>query len=166
LFEAYHGVSPDEHQRRFDRLSAAGYRMISLSVYGPSKGARYAAVWVQRSGPSYVAFHGRSAADYQSLVDTLTPQGLVPALLSATGGPGGEIFAGVFEQLGTSWAGRHGISGDELDSEAQTNAQRGFQMTELSCYGTAAQPLFAAVWQQLPSSLHQSWWRSFDGDTY
>lgn len=166
LFEAYHGVSPDEHQRRFDRLSATGYRMISLSVYGPPKGARYAAVWVQRPGPNYVAFHGRSAANYQSMIDTLTPQGFVPVLLSATGGPGGEIFAGVFEQLGTSWAGRHGITADELDSDAQSNAKSGLQLTELSCYGTAAQPLFAAVWQQLPSSLHESWWRSFDGSTY
>ena len=33
-FEAYHGVNGAQHQANFNTLSAQGYRMISLSVYG------------------------------------------------------------------------------------------------------------------------------------
>lgn len=166
VFEAYHGVSGDEHQRRFDRLSVAGYRMISLSVYGPPQSARYAAVWVERAGPEYVAFHGRSANDYQSLVDSLTPQGFVPILLSATGGGGDAIFAGVFEQLRIGWAGRHGIAADVLGSENAAHTNEGLMLRELCCYGDVNQPLYAAVWQQESASVHESWWISFDGGTY
>ena len=100
IFRAYHRLSGAEHQHWFDQLSIQGYRMISLCVYGSPSAARYAAVWVQRPGPAYVAFHNRSAADYQSLVDELTPQGYVPVLLSATGDRNDAAFSGVFDSSG------------------------------------------------------------------
>ena len=65
MFQAYHGVTAGQHQSNFDHLSAEGCRMISLSVYGDPGDARYAAVWVQRGGPAWVAVHGVNAAGYQ-----------------------------------------------------------------------------------------------------
>jgi len=51
-FQAYHGVNGAQHQAHVNTLSAQGYRMISLSVYGDSNSPLYAAVWVQRNGPA------------------------------------------------------------------------------------------------------------------
>jgi CubicO group peptidase (beta-lactamase class C family) len=166
LFRAYHRLSGAEHQQWFDQLSAAGYRMISLCVYGPPANARYAAVWVQRSGPHYHAFHNRSAADYQALVDSLTPQGYVPVLLSATGDRHDATFAGVFEQLWTGWAGRHGLTQAEFDNEDAMNMRRGLFLHEMCCYGTVAQPIFAAVWRPPASHVHAATWRFFTRETY
>ena len=61
MFEAYQSVSGNQHQLNLNRLSNNGYRMISLSVYGDPSDPRYAAVWVQRSGPAWVAVHGLPA---------------------------------------------------------------------------------------------------------
>jgi CubicO group peptidase (beta-lactamase class C family) len=166
LFRAYHRVSAAEHQQWFDTLSVAGYRMISLCVYGPPASARYAAVWVQRAGPAYVAFHNRSAADYQTLVDTLTPQGYVPVLLSATGDFGDATFAGMFEQLHVPWAGRHHVTQAQFDADDGVNGGRGLALREFCCYGSAAAPLVAAVWREASATVHQSTWRFFDRDTY
>ena len=44
--------------------------MISLSVYGYSSSPLYAAVWVQRGGPAWVAAHGIDAAAYQNFFNT------------------------------------------------------------------------------------------------
>ena len=166
LFRAYHRVSGAEHQRWFDQLSTTGYRMISLCVYGPPGNARYAAVWVQRPGPAYVAFHNRSANDYQALVDSLTPQGYVPILLSATGDFGNATFAGVFEKLGIAWQGRHQISKDQFRIDDDKNRNLGLELHDFCCYGTLDQPLFAAVWLPVSSSVHQSEWQFFPSDTY
>src|SRR5215813_6748497 len=166
LFRAYHRVSGAEHQRWFDELSTTGYRMISLCVYGPPGNARYAAVWVQRPGPAYVAFHNRSANDYQGLVDSLTPQGYVPVLLSATGDFGNATFAGVFEQLDISWRGRHHIGQAQFDADDRANLDNGFVLRELCSYGSVAEPLIAAVWHPASTSVHQSTWRFFDRNTY
>ena len=59
-FQAYHGVSAAQHQANFNKFFAEGYRIISLSVYGDPGNALYAAVWVQRAGPVWVAIHGVS----------------------------------------------------------------------------------------------------------
>ena len=92
MFQAYHGVTAGQHQSNFDHLSAEGYRMISLSVYGDPGDARYAAVWVQRSGPAWVAVHGVNAAGYQSFFDNQTAHGYVPVLVSAAGTASDAVF--------------------------------------------------------------------------
>lgn len=166
VFQAYHRQSDAEHQRHFDALSRSGYRMISLCVYGPPAAERYAAVWVQRPGPAFVGFHNRSADQYQDLVRTLSPQGYVPVLLSATGDRSDANFAGVFEQLGTPWAGRHGLTVDEFNAEDRTNADRGLVLHELCWYGSVNQPVVAAVWRPSPSNVHVSTWRGFTRETY
>jgi hypothetical protein len=98
MSEAYHGVNSAQHQSNFNHLSAQGFRMISLSVCGDPADARYAAVWVQRQGPAWVAMHGIDAAGYQSFFNNWTAKGFAPVLVSATGQASNAIFAAVFEQ--------------------------------------------------------------------
>src|SRR6266478_8064272 len=111
MFQAYHGVTGAQHQTNFNDLSAQGFRMISLSVYGDPGDARYAAVWVKRSGPAWVAVHGVDSAGYQSFFNTQTAQGYVPVLVSATGASGNAKFAAVFEKgIAGAWVARHGLT--------------------------------------------------------
>ena len=98
MFEAYHGVTGAQHQTNFDRLSSHGFRMISLSVYGDPGDPHYAAVWVKRSGPAWMAVHGVDNAGYQSFFNTWTAKGYVPVLVTATGPANNARFAAVFEQ--------------------------------------------------------------------
>jgi hypothetical protein len=98
MFQAYHGVAAAEHQTRFNQLSASGYRMISLSVYGDPPDVLYAAVWVRRPGPAFAAVHGVDASGYQNFFNTWTAKGFAPVLVSAAGTISNAIFAAVFEQ--------------------------------------------------------------------
>ena len=152
MFEAYHGVNSAQHQSNFNHLSAQGFRMISLSVCGDPADARYAAVWVQRQGPAWVAMHGIDAAGYQSFFNNWTAKGFAPVLVSATGQASNAIFAAVFEQgIPGPWLARHGMTSG-LSSQAGTfqhlNATAHDQKLVLrSCaiYGTAADRRYAAV---------------------
>src|SRR5262249_44224016 len=72
---AYHGVTAAEHQARVNDLAPRGYRPTSLSVSGAPDDAPYAAVWIERPGPAWVAVHGFTGAQYQTRVDGLTSQG-------------------------------------------------------------------------------------------
>ena len=84
-FQAYHGVSTAEHQARVTELSAQGYGMISLSVYGDPNDAQYAAVWVNRPMPRWEAVHGVNASEYQTWFNTWSAQGYASELVSAAG---------------------------------------------------------------------------------
>ena len=75
MFQAYHGVTSAQHQANFDSLSVQRYRMISLSVYGDPADARYAAVWVKRTGAAWVALHGVDSGGYKSFFNNCTAKG-------------------------------------------------------------------------------------------
>jgi CubicO group peptidase (beta-lactamase class C family) len=157
MFEAYHGVTGAQHQSNFNRLASRGFRMISLSVYGDPGDPRYAAVWVERSGPAWVAVHGVNAAGYQIFFNNQTAHGFVPVLVSATGPVGNAVFAAVFEQgIGGPWFARHGMtSGPEANVgtfQHQNKAARDGKMAlrSMAIYGVAADRRYIGVWHANP----------------
>ncbi len=168
-FRAYHGVTAGEHQASFEKLSGLGYRMISLSVYGDPEDARYAAVWILRSGPPWVAVHGVDAAGYQAFFNTHTAQGYAPVLVSATGGSGNAVFAAVFEQGVTgAWVARHGmLSGlpmqlGTFQYQNRAAAEARMVLRTVTIYGSAADRRYAAVWQANPTYVK---WHVHAADT-
>ncbi|HET9898352.1 MAG TPA: serine hydrolase [Streptosporangiaceae bacterium] len=152
LFQAYHGVSAAQHQANFNKWSAEGYRMISLSVYGDAGNALYAAVWVQRSGPAWVAIHGVDAAGYQSFFTKWSDEGYYPVLVSATGAADDAVFASVFEQGNPGvWAGRHGMTPADFAAASASALANGQVLRSFSIYGTSADRRYAAIWHPNPT---------------
>ena len=169
MFQAYHGVTGAQHQTNFNSLSAQGFRMISLSVYGDPGDARYAAVWVQRSGPAWVAVHGVDSAGYQSFFNNWTAKGYVLVLVSATGTSSNAIFAAVFEQaVSGAWLARHGMtSGPEgnagtFQNMNMTARNQKMILRSVAIYGTASDRRYAAVWHANPRFVK---WHVHPSDT-
>jgi len=168
MFQAYHGVTAAQHQTNFNKFSAEGYRMISLSGYGDPGDARYAAVWVQRSGPAWVAVHGVDANGYQAFFNNWTAKGFAPVLVSATGAIGNAIFAAVFEQaVQGPWLARHGMTAGPathagtFDSFNQTAANQRLMIRSVAIYGTPNDRRYAAVWHANPICVK---WRANPAD--
>jgi CubicO group peptidase (beta-lactamase class C family) len=169
MFQAYHGVTAAQHQAHFNSLSAQGLRMISLSVYGNPGDARYAAVWVQRPGPAWVAVHGVDSAGYQSFFNAWTAKGYVPVLISATGPSNNAIFAAVFEQgIAGAWFARHGMpSGPESNTGTFQNRNKAARdqkmiLRSVTIYGTVNDLRYAAVWHPNPGFVK---WHVHPSDT-
>jgi len=157
MFQAYHGVTGAEHQAHFNTLSGQGYRIISLSVYADPGDARYAAVWVQRPGPAWVAVHGVNSADYQTFFNTHTAQGYVPVLVTATGASNNAIFAAVFEKgIAGAWVARHGMTpgpvtaSGTFDYQNQSAVNSNMILRSMAIYGTTADRRYAAIWHANP----------------
>ncbi len=173
MFEAYHGVTAAQHQSNFDRLSGHGYRPISLSVYGDPGNARYAAVWVQREGPAWIATHGLDGAGYQSFFDTWTAKGYVPTLISATGSGNDAVFAALFEQgINGAWVARHGLtSGPEANAGTFQNLNKSAKSNKLilrsvAIYGSVGDRRYAAIWHANPAFVKWHVYPSETGASY
>lgn len=169
MFQAYHGVTSTQHQTNFNNLSAQGFRMISLSVYGDPGDARYAAVWVQRTGSAWVAVHGVNSEGYQSFFNNWTAKGFVPTLVSATGTAGNAVFAAVFEQgISGSWMARHGVpSGPEANAGTfqhlnKTAHNQRMALRSVAIYGTPGDRRYMAVWHANPGFVK---WHTHPSDT-
>jgi len=152
LFQAYHGVTAAQHQTNFNKWSAQGYRMISLSVYGDPGNALYAAVWVQRAGPAWVAIHGVDGAGYQSFFTKWSNEGYYPVLVSATGAINDAVVASVFEQGNPGpWVGRHGMTPADFAAANTSSLNNGQMIRSFAIYGTSSDRRYAAIWHPNPT---------------
>ena len=145
----YYGVTTDQHQTNFNTLSATGYRMISLSVYGQPPDHRYAAVWVQRlePGPSYYAIHEASATTYQSFFDTHSTDGYVSTIVSVTGPTSAAIFSGVMEQNGvTNWYQKCQLTTTQYTTELQNGQANRYILKSFTEYGSPSDRRYCGVW--------------------
>jgi CubicO group peptidase (beta-lactamase class C family) len=150
-------VAAAQHQANFNTFSAQGYRMISLSVSGDPADARYAAVWIMRSGPAWVAVHGVDAAGYQAFFNNWSAKGYAPVLVSATGAFSNATFAAVFEQgVVGPWLARHGMpsgpaaNAGTFENLNQTAANQRLMIRSVAIYGTATDRRYAAIWHANP----------------
>ncbi|MFC6015716.1 serine hydrolase [Plantactinospora solaniradicis] len=169
-FAAYHQVDGASHQRRFDELAGDGFRPVGLNVSGDPGDPRYAAVWVQRSGPAWRGVHGLSAREYQACVDELSDLGFAPTVLSVVGASGAEVFAAVFEQRADEqWFARHGLRwGPDTDPDSLAFQQRraydeGYLPRCLAVYGHESDRRFAGVWVRNSDAVPWSWWWTASG---
>lgn len=131
---AYHDATGATHQANYNQLSANGYRMISLSIYGATNDPRYAAVWVQRGGPQFIGFHGLDAAQYSALLQQNAATH-APSLLTACGSAGNPRFAGVLEPVNyVPWV-RHGLTEQGLADEVNLASAANRRIATIDCYG-------------------------------
>lgn len=146
-WQFYYDVTAAQHQTEFNKWSIAGYRMISLSVYGQPPNHRYAAVWVQRSQPLYFAIHEASGSAYQSFFDTHAPDGYVSTIVTVTGPPSAPIFAGIMERNGvTNWYQKCGLTNGQYTSELNNAQANRYILKSFTEYGTPSDRLYCGVW--------------------
>ncbi len=152
-FEAYHGVTAAAHQANFARLSAQGYRPISLSVCGRPPNVLYAAVWVARANPPFAAAHDVNARDYQAAIDSWSARGYAPTVVSAAGPAANPIFAAVFEQnVPGPWKARHGLTDAAFAAENQQARDDGQILRWVCLYGDPGDRRYVAVWHGNPNA--------------
>ncbi|MFF5962097.1 hypothetical protein [Streptomyces luteogriseus] len=74
-WHAVHGLSSDEYQQKFNELVGQGYRPVEVSGYATGDADRFAAIFEQRDGAPFAAFHGLTADQYQQKFNELVMQG-------------------------------------------------------------------------------------------
>jgi CubicO group peptidase (beta-lactamase class C family) len=162
-FEAYHALTPAAHQANSARLSAQGYRPISLSVYGRPPNVLYAAVWVARAGPSFAAVYSANSRDYQAAIDSWSARGYAPTLVSAVGPAGDPLFAAVFEQnVPGPWKARHGLTDAAFVKENQQARDEGQILRWVCLYGDPGDRRYIAVWH---SNANGAKWQTVEHAT-
>ena len=149
-WQAHHGIDAATYQRLFDTLPGSGFRPVLLNAYSEGRGARFNAVWVQRTGPAWAARHGLTGAAYQAAFDQLVRDGFRPIMVSGYAEQGEERYAALFEQSqGPEWVARHGLLPSEYQAACEANAAAGFVPVQVCGYRVSFGLRFAAIWQKL-----------------
>jgi hypothetical protein len=146
---ARHGVSAEQHQQEFDRLTREGYRLVDISGYTVGNQDLYASIWEQRPGPAWIARHGLTAAGFQQEFDRLVGQGYRLIDVSGYNLGGEDRYAGIWEQgPGPAWMARHGMTADQYQQEFNTLGGQGYRLVRISGWPSGGAARFAAIWER------------------
>ncbi|MCA8951735.1 MAG: serine hydrolase [Planctomycetes bacterium] len=153
---SYFDVDGAYHQQQYNQLKPNGYRMIALSIYGSLSNPSYAATWVLRGGPDQVAFHGLTAAQYQTWSNTWWPLGYRPKILTATGSALNPRFAGAYELQTnpTGWT-SHGLTATQFNDDRKTAQAQGLDVTAVDVYGNATDIRYIASFGRVDAGQHE-----------
>jgi len=163
-FQAYDNVNAAQHQTSFNQLSAEGFTLIALSVYGDPGNALYAAVWAKVPSPPWIAIHNTNATGFQNWINqTVEPQGFRVVIISVTGSGSNLVFASVAQKDSVGWLAKFGLSDagtsdpNSFQSQCAAALNNNMILRSLSIYGTAAQRTYAAAWETNAGDIQWSY---------
>jgi CubicO group peptidase (beta-lactamase class C family) len=149
-YVARHGMTSAEYQSEFNKYVGQGYRLVHVSGYAVNNSDRYAAIWVQKAGPPWVAKHGMTSAQYQTEFNNWTSQGYRLVRVSGYGVGNQDLYAAIWEKAaGPSWVARHGMSSPDYQGEFNNYYYQGYRLEMIDGYTVGNQDRYAAIWHSV-----------------
>jgi hypothetical protein len=149
----WHDQSLAQYAKLHDAAIGNGYRLVSLSIYGPTPAPLYAAVMIKRSNPSEQRqWPNLTSAQLTQILQDQTAQGFGATILAATGSASDPRFALVCEKQDpislTLFGLKSGRPDDAVTIEAKHREARiqGLIPLWIASYGTGNDLCFAGVW--------------------
>jgi len=144
---AWHDRTSADHQIQLNNAAAAGYRTISLCVYGDRNDPRYAASMVKRAVVvAEQQFFGMDAATWQAKFNSMAAQGWGPEIVTATGPANNPLFAACFIQTGSIPLTRHGLLAADFNTLNQSQMAAGNILRWADVYGNPGDLRYIGVW--------------------
>jgi CubicO group peptidase (beta-lactamase class C family) len=148
-YVARHGLSGAQYQAEFTKWTGQGYRPTLVEGYGVGNQAFYAAIWEKKNGPTYVARHGLSPAQYQAEFTKWTGDGYRPTLVEGYGVGNQAFYAAIWEKKnGPAYVARHGLTAAQYQAEFNKWTGEGYRLAHVSGYTVAGDDLYAAIWEK------------------
>jgi hypothetical protein len=147
---AYHGLNADQHQKKFDELTAGPWKPKNISVVSIGGQRFYTALYENLgAGVSSQAKSFMTPAEYQQLFNENKEQGRRLVYLNAYEHQGQPRFTAVWNS--TPAAGlkaRHDLTGAQYQDEWESARQSGLLTRAVTGYEDGGAVRFAAVWRK------------------
>lgn len=150
---ARHGLTAAQYQTAFDDYAKQGYRLTSISAWAVGGTPRFAGIWEKSSSPGWLARHGLTAAQYQTVFDDYAKQGFRLEKVVGYVVGGTEYFAGIWVKAGGNWVAKHNLTGAQFQTQFDTLGQQGYVLTNVSGYNKGGTDLFTGIWMKTSSPL-------------
>jgi len=150
VYEARHGMDGTEYQAEFNKwVNDKKYRLAHIESYWSHARDRicYAALFEKSPGPDFSAYHGRSKAEHESLIETLKGQGFAPVEVSVVSTGGQRSYAARWEKRDVGqWEIRSTLSPAEFDNKFDANHTAGLHLVNCDAYWHSNDLNLAGIW--------------------
>jgi Bacterial tandem repeat domain 1 len=173
------GMTGSDYQTQFNTYVAQGFRLILVNGYPVNGVPQYAAIWDKSASPGWVARHGMSSSDYQTVFNQYTSQGYRLTRVSGYSQGNTALYAAIWEKStsNVAWVARHGMTSSEYQSQFDLYVSQGYRLIHVSGYVVNNVDYYAAIWDKSPSgpwvarhgmssSVYQSEFNNWIGQGY
>lgn len=145
---AYHGLSPEDHQKLFDEYTGAGYVPVNVSVTSVDGKRYYAAFYEKRNIGGCVLKSFLSQQEYQDLFDDMDKKHWEQVYINAYHHDGQTRFSVIwYEKSGyQTYSATRKSSGDSYHDKWETNTSNGLLTRCVTGYDEGGKHWFAAHW--------------------
>lgn len=145
-------LTSSQYQDAFNSYvnAKAGYRLVLVNGYTVKGRDRYVAIWDKSPSGLWIARHGLTSDQYQSLFDSYSKQGYKLKHVSGYAIDNQPRYAAIWEKSDdkTPWVARHGLSPAEFAKQYEIYVSQGYRLTDISGYGVGKQEFYAAIWEK------------------
>lgn len=153
-WQARHGLTSAEYQAEFDKWKAEGYRPTQVESYRQGNRIRYAVIFVKKSGPSWVAYHGKTSVEHQVEFDQLTQKGFHPVNISVVSIQGNRRYTALYEKSNVgSWQAKSFLTPTEYQQAFDENKAAGRQLAYVQAYNHNGGVRFSGIWYSVFSTM-------------
>lgn len=146
---AYHGLTAQQHQQRFDEWTAAGFRPRNIAVTASGGEPRYTALYEKADYGSWQAKSRLTSEQYQQAFAENDAQGRGPIYLNAYGLDGRIYFSAIFAaKPGGALKARHGLNAQQYQGDWQAATGAGFLTRAVTGYDVGGSARYAAIWRK------------------
>jgi hypothetical protein len=125
------------------------YRLAHVTSYWSHARNRicYAALFEKSPGAEFSAYHGRSKAEHEALIETLKGQGFAPVEVSVVSAGGQRSYTARWEKRDVGqWEIRTTLSPAEFDNKFDANHNAGLHLVCCDAYWHSEDLNMAGIW--------------------
>lgn len=147
---AYHGLTAEEHQQRFDDLTARGFVPVNISVTSVDGQRFFTAFYELRNSGGFVARSALTAEEYQAFVNAqIDDEDREIAYLHTYNHNGAIFYSAIFEgNINRDQVLKHGMSSDDFQQAREELVSQGLSSKMITGAASGNAHRYAAVWQR------------------
>jgi len=145
-WSARHGLTGAAYQDFFDDMTNAGFRLQQVDSYLDNGNVRYAAIFENRPGPDFAAFHGLSDIDYDNQFDNLSNHGFVAINVSTVEVGGQTFWTALFEKLSVNGWMVESVTAANYQSTFDANVAAGLLPIYVHGFTANGGPNLTGIW--------------------
>jgi hypothetical protein len=143
---AYHGLTKDQHQAKFNALTADGWHPVNISVVSPNNQLCYAAVYEKSDVGGFFAKSFLTPAEYQAQFTANTNAGRKLCYLNGYTHGGAPHFTAIWQEKSPNVLARHGQDAAAFQAEFNKQLAEGHMTRFVTGYEENNGTRFGAAW--------------------
>jgi CubicO group peptidase (beta-lactamase class C family) len=162
----FYNIPGSQYEDIWNDMESKGFRMTSLSIYGPHTAPRFAVVYKKENGPRLWSLYNVNEDRFKEWVAEAESKGYTLTEISATGERDKARFAVLAEKVDIDSHHKCDLTSAQVNDLHQDRRDKGWMMKTVRQYGSPSDRRYCVLFHGNPAHEKYTFWRGLERDDY